>query len=88
MFLLLVRLGFDLLAAHRLLQLFHCLVDREDRWALAWREVLERLEELAGQRAAREQDVALLDLPLVVSVAGDVGLLVGVGVQVEHLGEP
>ncbi len=88
MFLLLVRLGFDLLAAHRLLQLFHCLVDREGRWALAWREVLERLEELAGQRAAREQDVALLQFPTVVGVGGDVGLLVGVGVQVVHLREP
>src|SRR5438034_8663729 len=74
--------------AQAFLQLFHRLVNGERRRPLAGGEVLERLEELAGQRAAREQDVALLQFPTVVGVGGDVGLLIGVGVQIVHLREP
>src|SRR5439155_667414 len=57
-------------AAEALLQLLHRLIDREGCRALAGGEVLERLEELARERAPCEQVVAV-DVDLV-GLAADV----------------
>ena len=62
-------------------------VDAETRRTLARRIVLERLKELADRRQHAVQDPGIGHEPVVIRVRGNIGPLVGVGAQIEHLRE-
>src|SRR5262244_2616898 len=67
------------------LHLLDHLVDAETRRTLARRIVLERLKELADRRQHAVQDPGVGHEPVVIRVRGNIGPLVGVGAQIEHL---
>ena len=74
-------------AARGVAHLGHRLVDGEAGRLLARREVLERRQERPHDRLRREDDVVMVEEPVVVRVRRDVGPLERVGSQVEQLRE-
>jgi hypothetical protein len=70
------------------LHLLDDLVDAEARWSLARRILLKGCQELADQRLYCEADRPGVPYhPVVVAVRRDVGPLIRVRLQVEHLGQ-
>src|SRR5215471_15510110 len=76
-------------AAYRTLrQLFHHSVQAEAAGLLTWRELLERLEELADDVLGGNTDEGVVEPPVVVGVRRDVRPFVRVGAQIEELRKP
>ena len=74
-------------AAHRLAHRLQRIVDGEGVRLLDRREVLERLRPFRRDRLRGEDEVVVIEEPVVIRVRGDVRELVRVGPQVEELGQ-
>ncbi len=72
-------------ARQELVELFDGVVDRERRRLLTRWKLLERLQELCGDRRPVEHEVDAIDQPVPVGVRRDVRALVRVGAKVEQL---